>query len=160
MNFKSYYRIPVNTVSLRGVQVIIWYHRYQSIVCRMSETEESRIRIRYLLTPMFVLWYMTYDMWYVHMIYVIYLGLFYFKFTNYFRSCTASREHLLYTLEVPKNHVQSALPFLTGMAFNQSFRPWEIGDVMPRLEYELLCLGEQPDKRMSDITYPLHSSLL
>ena len=53
---------------------------------------------------------------------------------------------MLYTLEVPKNNLKAALPFLTGMAFNQSFRPWEIGDVLPRLEYELLGLTEQPEK--------------
>lgn len=63
-------------------------------------------------------------------------------------TCTTSREHILYTLEVPRQLVGSALPLLTGAAFNQSFRPWEIGDSLPRLEYELLALSEQPDKRV------------
>lgn len=64
-------------------------------------------------------------------------------------SCTSSREHLLYTLEVPKDNLRSALPHLAGMAFSQSFRPWEISDVLPRMEYELLCLGELPEQRES-----------
>ncbi|XP_067929970.1 cytochrome b-c1 complex subunit 2, mitochondrial-like [Watersipora subatra] len=63
-------------------------------------------------------------------------------------SVTTSREHIFYTLEVPKDNVGSALPFLTGMAFSPSFRPWEISDTMPKMEYELLCLTEQPEKRV------------
>ena len=56
----------------------------------------------------------------------------------------------MYTLEVPRDNVEAALPYLAGMVANQSFRPWEISECMPRIEYELMSLAEQPDKRESD----------
>jgi len=61
---------------------------------------------------------------------------------------TSSREHLIYTLEVAQSCVKDALPMLTGMVSQQSFRPWELGDSLHRMEYELTSLAEQPDKRV------------
>lgn len=62
-------------------------------------------------------------------------------------SCTASREHLLYSLEVNKKLLHFAMPYLAGMVAQQSFRPWEISESMPKMEYELMSLAEQPEKR-------------
>lgn len=68
-------------------------------------------------------------------------------------ACTSTREHLIYTLEVSKNLLPEAMPFLSGMVAAQSLRPWELSDIMPRMEYEIAALAEQPEKRVVEAAH-------
>ncbi|XP_031845875.1 ubiquinol-cytochrome c reductase core protein 2 isoform X2 [Nomia melanderi] len=52
------------------------------------------------------------------------------------------RESIAYTLQITRNNLPDALEFLKHVATKQVFKPWEISDELPRLEYELSSLPE------------------
>ena len=66
-------------------------------------------------------------------------------------SCSVDRETVAYTLEGTRNAVKSTLPFLKAVAVEQSFRPWEISDNIPRLKLELAT--RPPQLRAIDLLH-------
>lgn len=46
---------------------------------------------------------------------------------------TSDRETISYTLEGTRQAIEKALPFLTEVATQQVFKPWEISDITNRL---------------------------
>lgn len=50
---------------------------------------------------------------------------------------TADRETVSYTLEGTRQAVEQALPFLTEVATQQVFKPWELAELSDRLKLEL-----------------------
>lgn len=51
--------------------------------------------------------------------------------------CTQGREHTLYSLQTTRNNTDMAADFLADIVSNQAFKPWELGDAMPRMKVEL-----------------------
>ncbi|KAJ8915771.1 hypothetical protein NQ315_004583 [Exocentrus adspersus] len=54
---------------------------------------------------------------------------------------TTDREIVSYTLEGPRQAIEKALPFLTEVATQQVFKPWEVSDITNRL---LLDIATRP----------------
>ncbi|XP_050294271.1 cytochrome b-c1 complex subunit 2, mitochondrial [Anthonomus grandis grandis] len=52
-------------------------------------------------------------------------------------TATSDRETISYTLEGTRNAVEAALPFLTEVATQQVFKPWEVAELASRLRLEL-----------------------
>ena len=55
---------------------------------------------------------------------------------------TVDRESIAYTLQITRNNLCDALKFLEDVAVKQVFKPWEVSDELPRLEYEIATLPE------------------
>ncbi|XP_076240570.1 ubiquinol-cytochrome c reductase core protein 2 [Calliopsis andreniformis] len=55
---------------------------------------------------------------------------------------TVDRESIAYTLQITRNNLPDALKFLEDVATKQVFKPWEVSDEIPRLEYELSSLSD------------------
>jgi len=51
--------------------------------------------------------------------------------------CTQGREHTLYSVQTTRNNTDMAVDYLADIVSNQAFKPWELGDVVPRLKVEL-----------------------
>jgi ubiquinol-cytochrome c reductase core subunit 2 len=51
--------------------------------------------------------------------------------------CTQGREHTLYSIQTTRNNTDMAVDYLSDIVSNQAFKPWELGDNMPRLKLEL-----------------------
>lgn len=58
-------------------------------------------------------------------------------------SVTSDREIIAYTIEVTRDHLESALRFLESAVVGQSFKPWELSDSMPRLRVDLANVSDQ-----------------
>lgn len=52
-------------------------------------------------------------------------------------TATVDREIISYTLEGTRHAVESALPYLTEVATQQVFKPWEVAEVSDRLKFDL-----------------------
>lgn len=52
------------------------------------------------------------------------------------------RESIAYTLQITRNNLSDALKFLECVATKQVFKPWEVSDQTPRLQYELASISE------------------
>ncbi|CAG9856034.1 unnamed protein product [Phyllotreta striolata] len=52
-------------------------------------------------------------------------------------TATSDRETICYTLEGTPEAVECALPFLTEVATQQEFRPWEVSDLSSRLQLDI-----------------------
>ncbi|XP_078033784.1 ubiquinol-cytochrome c reductase core protein 2 [Augochlora pura] len=57
-------------------------------------------------------------------------------------TATGDRESIAYTLQVTRNNLSEALQFLEYVATKQIFKPWEVSDEVPRLQYELSTLPD------------------
>lgn len=51
--------------------------------------------------------------------------------------CTLDRETISYTLEGTRKAVEQVLPFLSAVATEHTFKPWELADTQGRLRLEL-----------------------
>ncbi|XP_051173688.1 cytochrome b-c1 complex subunit 2, mitochondrial [Leptopilina boulardi] len=58
-------------------------------------------------------------------------------------TASADRETIAYTVQVLRDKVNQALPFLEDVATRQVFKPWEISDSSPRLRYEISTVPEE-----------------
>ncbi|XP_026500033.2 cytochrome b-c1 complex subunit 2, mitochondrial [Vanessa tameamea] len=58
-------------------------------------------------------------------------------------SASGDREFIYYTVEATQNNLQQALEYLNNIVSNQEFRPWELSDNIPRLQYDLAALPPQ-----------------
>lgn len=58
-------------------------------------------------------------------------------------TCSNDREIISYTLEGTRLSLEKSLPFLTEVATQNCFRPWEISDQEPRLRLELAITPPQ-----------------
>lgn len=58
-------------------------------------------------------------------------------------SVTSDREVIAYTIEVTRNHLETALRFLENAVVGQVFKPWEIQDSLPRLKVDLANVSDQ-----------------
>jgi ubiquinol-cytochrome c reductase core subunit 2 len=47
-------------------------------------------------------------------------------------SCSTGREHIAYTLEATRDKIQKCEKYLQDACMNQAFKPWELGDHLPR----------------------------
>lgn len=65
--------------------------------------------------------------------------------------CTLDRETISYTLEGTRSAVEQVLPFLSSVATEQEFRPWEIADNIGRLRLELAT--RPPQLRTVDLLH-------
>ncbi|KZC05705.1 PREDICTED: cytochrome b-c1 complex subunit 2, mitochondrial [Dufourea novaeangliae] len=52
------------------------------------------------------------------------------------------RESIAYTLQITRNNLSEALQFLEHVATKQVFKPWEVSDQLPRMEYELASIPD------------------
>ncbi|XP_003702764.1 ubiquinol-cytochrome c reductase core protein 2 [Megachile rotundata] len=52
------------------------------------------------------------------------------------------RESIAYTLQITRNNLNDALKFLDCVATKQVFKPWEVSDQAPRLQYELQSIPD------------------
>nr|XP_022901987.1 cytochrome b-c1 complex subunit 2, mitochondrial [Onthophagus taurus] len=66
-------------------------------------------------------------------------------------SCTADREVVAYTLEGTRAAVAECLPYLTSVATEQLFQPWEISDQEKRVRLELAT--RPPQLRCIDLLH-------
>lgn len=57
-------------------------------------------------------------------------------------TATVDRESIAYTLQVTRNNLSEALQLLEYVATKQVFKPWEVSDQVPRLQYELASLSD------------------
>ncbi|XP_072760743.1 cytochrome b-c1 complex subunit 2, mitochondrial [Anoplolepis gracilipes] len=57
-------------------------------------------------------------------------------------TATTDRESIAYTLQITRNNLDQALPFLEDVATQQVIKPWELSDQLPRLRYELSMIPE------------------
>ncbi|XP_076292558.1 ubiquinol-cytochrome c reductase core protein 2 [Lasioglossum baleicum] len=53
---------------------------------------------------------------------------------------TVDRESIAYTLQITRNNLSDALQLLEYVATKQLFKPWEVSDQTPRLQYEKASL--------------------
>eukprot|EP00088_Acartia_fossae_P002638 TRINITY_DN11094_c0_g1_i1.p1 TRINITY_DN11094_c0_g1~~TRINITY_DN11094_c0_g1_i1.p1 ORF type:complete len:457 (-),score=182.33 TRINITY_DN11094_c0_g1_i1:163-1503(-) len=51
--------------------------------------------------------------------------------------CTSGREHIMYYAQATRNNSEMIADYLTDVVSNQSFKPWELGDTLPRMRVEL-----------------------
>jgi ubiquinol-cytochrome c reductase core subunit 2 len=51
--------------------------------------------------------------------------------------CTQGREHTMYSIQTTRNNIDLAGEYLTDVVSNQAFKPWELGDNLPRLKLEV-----------------------
>lgn len=58
-------------------------------------------------------------------------------------SVTSDREIIAYTIEVTRDHLETALKFLENAVVGQAFKPWEISDSLPRLKVDLANVSDQ-----------------
>ncbi|RZC36189.1 cytochrome b-c1 complex subunit 2, mitochondrial, partial [Asbolus verrucosus] len=58
-------------------------------------------------------------------------------------TCSSDREVVAYTLEGTKQAIEKTLPFLTEVATQQVFRPWEVAENVPRQRLELALRSPQ-----------------
>ncbi|GLV42288.1 Lysophosphatidylcholine acyltransferase [Carabus blaptoides fortunei] len=58
-------------------------------------------------------------------------------------TCTTDRETIAYTLEGTYDAVDRSSEFLSDIAGQQVFKPWELSDSLPRLKLELASLSPQ-----------------
>lgn len=58
-------------------------------------------------------------------------------------SVTSDRESIAYTLEGTPDKIELGLKYLKAVATNNVFKPWELGDNIPRIKYELATLPPQ-----------------
>lgn len=58
-------------------------------------------------------------------------------------SVTSDREIIAYTIEVTRDHLETALRFLENAVMGQTFKPWEIQDSLPRLRVDLGTRSDQ-----------------
>lgn len=58
-------------------------------------------------------------------------------------SVTSDREVIAYTIEVTRDHLETALRFLENAVIGQVFKPWEISDSLPRLKVDLANVSDQ-----------------
>lgn len=65
--------------------------------------------------------------------------------------CTLDRETISYTLEGTRSAVEQVLPFLSAVATEPSFRPWEVADTIGRLRLELAT--RPPQLRTIDLLH-------
>ncbi|KAL4707734.1 hypothetical protein ACJJTC_014915 [Scirpophaga incertulas] len=56
---------------------------------------------------------------------------------------SGDREFVYYTLEATQDNLQPALELLNNLVSNQEFRPWELSDNNPRLQYDIASLSPQ-----------------
>lgn len=57
--------------------------------------------------------------------------------------CTVGREHIGYTLEAPRDHIEKLGDLFKDAVARQVFRPWELTDSVPRLRDEVLTLSPE-----------------
>lgn len=55
---------------------------------------------------------------------------------------TVDRECIAYTLQITRNNLTEALQLLEYVATKQIFKPWEVSDQVPRLQYEVASLPD------------------
>lgn len=58
-------------------------------------------------------------------------------------TCVQGRETIAYTLEGTYDGVDKSSQYLSDIASQQCFKPWEVSDCMPRLKYELASLAPE-----------------
>merc|ERR1712055_466083 len=51
--------------------------------------------------------------------------------------CTQGREHTLYTVQATRDQTDMAVEYLTEVASNQAFKPWELERATPNIKLEL-----------------------
>jgi len=56
-------------------------------------------------------------------------------------SCTQGREHTLYTIQATRDTTDIALEYLADVVSNQTFKPWEVSSVVPRMKLDLAQRG-------------------
>jgi len=66
-------------------------------------------------------------------------------------TCATDRETISYTLEGTRPAIEKTLPFLTEVATQQCFRPWEVSDNIPRMRLELAT--RPPQLRAVDLLH-------
>ncbi|XP_064626076.1 cytochrome b-c1 complex subunit 2, mitochondrial-like [Lineus longissimus] len=69
--------------------------------------------------------------------------------------CTTTREHMIYTTECSRDHVDTAAEYLSYVSCNVGLKPWELKDMQPRLNVDLAVLAEQPESHLIEL---LHES--
>lgn len=55
--------------------------------------------------------------------------------------CTQGREHTMYSIQATRDNTDLVADYLTDIVSNQAFKPWELGDSMPRMKTELAALS-------------------
>lgn len=58
-------------------------------------------------------------------------------------SVTADREVIAYTIEVTRDHLETALRCIENAVVGQVFKPWEVQDSLPRLKVDLANISHQ-----------------
>jgi len=56
---------------------------------------------------------------------------------------TSDREIIAYTIEVTRDHLETALEFLEKTVTGQVFKPWELSDSLPRVRVDLANVSDQ-----------------
>lgn len=51
--------------------------------------------------------------------------------------CTQGREHTLYSIQTTRDNTDMVVDYLTDIVSNQVFKPWELGDVLPRMQLDI-----------------------
>lgn len=63
---------------------------------------------------------------------------------------SATRDHIIYTLECNRDHAASAIRFLNDTVFAPEFRPWELEDAMPRLRRDIAAFRGNQSAQLMD----------
>lgn len=66
-------------------------------------------------------------------------------------TCTTNRETIAYTLEGTRESLEPIVPFLTEVATQQEFRPWELDENVGRIKLELAT--RPPQQRAVDLLH-------
>ncbi|KFM77787.1 Cytochrome b-c1 complex subunit 2, mitochondrial, partial [Stegodyphus mimosarum] len=58
---------------------------------------------------------------------------------------TATREHLIYTLQCIRDDIDSGFEILADIVTRQVFKPWEVNDALPRMHVDLAVYQSNPE---------------
>lgn len=58
-------------------------------------------------------------------------------------TCTSGREHVLYSVDATRQHIDAVLSKLADAATQQAFKPWELADNMHKIKLDLAAVEPQ-----------------
>jgi len=68
-------------------------------------------------------------------------------------ACTSSRDHLTYSLECTRDHLDESFDFLKDVSTAPAFKKWEIDELQGSLKIDLAILNQNPHLQMLELLH-------
>jgi len=68
-------------------------------------------------------------------------------------SCTTSRDHLTYSVECTRNHLENSLDILKSVCSGHTFKPWEVEGVQESLKIDAAVFKQNPHLQMLELLH-------